>query len=139
MTLVEIVAVLVLSLLLTSVFVFALRSKGPWGNGWSFFIVIVLSLWTASVWVPPAGPVWYGAAWIDLLITGLLVSFILSALTPSVHYSPTTEFGSEVDFQKMDEADHQRPRKKDKAIRTAGSIFWILLLFLCVLIIIGAV
>ncbi|HTE30799.1 MAG TPA: hypothetical protein VK666_10530 [Chryseolinea sp.] len=150
MTLAGIVAVLLLSVLLTLAFVFGLKTKGPWGNGWTFFIVITLSLCTVSLWVPPAGPVWFGAAWIDLLITGLLVSFILSAVTPSTNqYSVmnndfTQGNHSDNAFSSLNKTDKseatafRRAVQKDKAIVTAGSFFWMLLLLLCVLIIIGA-
>jgi hypothetical protein len=148
MTLVGIVAVVVLSVSLTLAFVFGLKTKGPWGNGWTFLIVITLSLCTVSLWVPPAGPVWFGAAWIDLLLTGLLVSFILSAVTPSTnHYSNVlnndftqngNEFSPQSETNKTEATAFRRAVQKDKAIVAAGSFFWMLLLLLCVLIIIGA-
>ncbi|MEO5979287.1 MAG: hypothetical protein ABIS36_05540 [Chryseolinea sp.] len=142
MSLIGIVAIIVFSILFTGIFVFGFRTKGPWGSGWTFFAVIALTLSTVTLWVPPAGPVWYGAAWFDLLITGLLISFILSAVTPSqVEYRsmpyksdvlpPDDEMGLDhtLNFQKQ---DHHR----NSAIAAGG--FWMLLLFLCVLIIIGA-
>ena len=79
----EMIAVAVLSGLFTSVFVYGLRTKGPWQSTWSFLLVLVVSLSAYSIWAPAAGPVWYGAAWIDLSVTGLFVCVILSAVTPS--------------------------------------------------------
>ena len=141
MTIIGILAVLLFSLLFTSVFVFGLGAKGPWGSGWTFFVIIALVLSTVTLWVPPAGPVWYGAAWVDLLITGLLISFILSAVTPSHDENfngdvmpgdtHTKAHGGSVAYHKH---THQR-----KALFTTGSFFWMILLFLCAMIILGAV
>jgi len=83
MALIEIIAVAALSLILTAIFVFALGTKGPWRSTWSFLLVVLIALSADCIWAPPAGPVWYGVAWIDLLLTGLFVCIILSAMTPS--------------------------------------------------------
>lgn len=144
MTLIGIVATIIFSMLFTGVFVFGLRTKGPWGSGWTFFIVIALTLSAVSVWVPPAGPVWYGAAWFDLLITGLLISFILSAVTPSHAEYRRSMYESDVlsGDDIMDNHNRATGHKHDhqqKTLIAAGSFFWMLLLFLCVLIIMGAV
>jgi len=83
------IAVLLISLLFTIVFVVGLKSRGPWGSGWTFFTIVCLWLAAVSLWIPPAGPVWLGAPWIDLFVTGLLVSFVLSATSidsSSTHY-----------------------------------------------------
>ena len=81
MNLVTIIAVLLISLLFTVGFVTGLKSRGPWASGWSFFSIVCLSLTAVSLWIPPAGPLWMGAPWVDLIATGLLVSFVLSALS----------------------------------------------------------
>jgi len=83
MALTEMIAVAILGSLLTATFVFGLRTKGPWRSTWSFLLVVIVALTAESIWAPPAGPVWFGAAWIDLLLTGLFVCIILSAMTPS--------------------------------------------------------
>jgi hypothetical protein len=92
MALTELLAVLILSSLLTALFVFGLRTRGPWGNKWSFLLVVAAALSADSIWAPPAGPVWYGVAWIDLLITGLFVCIILSAMTPSAERKSQQEY-----------------------------------------------
>lgn len=142
MTLTGIIAVILLSVLLTLIFVFGLKTKGPWGSSWSFFIVVILSLSMVSLWVPPAGPTWMGAAWIDLIVTGLLVSFVMSAVTPS-RYANTKQVkhdGSPDDD--IYDSNAYREKKfgnQNKDIVHVGGFFWMLLLVLCLLIIIGAV
>ena len=143
MTPIGIVAIIIASILFTSVFVFGLRTKGPWGSGWSFFIIIALTLSAVSVWVPPAGPIWYGAPWIDLLITGLLISFILSAVTPSHSEYRRRMYESDVlsgdgSIPEHGSDNYHNHSHQQKPLITAGSFFWMLLLLLCVLIIVGA-
>lgn len=142
MTLTGIIAVILLSVLLTLVFVFGLKTKGPWGSSWTFFIVVILSMSMVSLWVPPAGPVWMGAAWIDLIVTGLLVSFVMSAVTPS-RYSKTrkgtNDNALEDDGYETSYREEKFDKNQTKDIVRVGGFFWMLLLVLCVLIIIGAV
>src|SRR6188768_4305205 len=103
MNLITIIAVLLISLLFTLVFAVGLKSRGPWGSGWSFFSIVCLWLTAVSLWIPPAGPLWFGAPWIDLFVTGLLTSFVLSAT--SVLSAKSTRSSSP--------SDHSNPANKD--------------------------
>ncbi|MEJ7646371.1 MAG: hypothetical protein WKF87_17370 [Chryseolinea sp.] len=111
MTLPEMIAVSILSGMLTSAFVYGLRTKGPWRSTWSFLLVLVVALSAYSIWAPPAGPVWYGAAWIDLLVTGLFVSIILSAVTPS---STSTDNLPVQQLPEIDQTNNERNRISTK-------------------------
>ncbi|HTF20513.1 MAG TPA: hypothetical protein VK658_20715 [Chryseolinea sp.] len=144
MNLITILAVLLISLLFTIVFVVGLKSRGPWGSGWSFFSIVCLWLTAVSLWIPPAGPVWFGAPWIDLLLTGLLVSFVLSATsvlsTASVKRALQGDHPAgddQLSASERETAAHD-PLIYQKAKLRAGGFFWMLLLCLCALIIIGA-
>lgn len=165
MNLITVIAVLAVSLLLTLVFVVGFKSRGPWGSGWTFFTIVCLWLAAVSLWIPPAAPVWFGAPWIDLLLTGLLISFVLSA-TSSDATSSRWQKGhfSQSDLKQVSDTDQQHDRRKVTSVRSisngppiheattsrspaaevpsqtfrVGSFFWMLLLCLCALIIIGA-
>ena len=165
MNLITIIAVLLISLLFTLVFAVGLKSRGPWGSGWSFFSIVCLWLTAVSLWIPPAGPLWFGAPWIDLFVTGLLTSFVLSATSvlsakstrsssPSDHSNPankdmvTSERGKHrqalTDSKSHDTTAAGDPTYQDlftnkKVSLRTGGFFWMLLLCLCALIIIGAV
>ena len=168
MNTITIIAILSMSVFFTVAFVGILKSRGPWGSAWSFFTINLLWLAAVSLWIPPAGPVWYGAPWIDLFVTGLLLSFLLSATPDTSTSSPvstddlldtnikiehtigknsiihsnrssghlnTVESSDEVSKETITEnqsATHSGVKAK------AGGIFWVLLLCLCALIIIGA-
>lgn len=99
MNFITIIAVLLISLLFTLVFVVGLKCRGPWRSGWAFFAIICLWLVAVSLWIPPAGPVWAGVPWIDLVLTGLLVSFIMSA-TPTDASSSSSEQNDERESDK---------------------------------------
>lgn len=166
MNLVTIIAVLTVSLLFTLVFVVGFKSRGPWGSGWTFFTIVCLWLAAVSLWIPPAGPIWFGAPWVDLLLTGLLVSFVLSATSADSrssdwqkHNYPRHNSNGPVDTSHNKEkhdiiSSHGAPPHAPHAhgitsmgshaaevsrqtLRTGG-FFWMLLLCLCALIIIGA-
>jgi hypothetical protein len=161
MNLITIIAVLLTSLLFTTVFVAVLKCRGPWGSGWTFFTIVCLWLAAVSLWVPPAAPVWFGAPWIDLMLTGLLVSFVLSAtsIDPSTasgvfetgsgsvaeeQTNPTGSIraNSEVNAKPAETSNdsvhlngtHGHPHITFRS----GGVFWMLLVCLCALIIIGA-
>lgn len=137
-----VIAIILLSLMLTFIFVFGLKSKGPWGSAWSFFLIVILSLSTVSLWVPPAGPIWLGAAWIDLLITGLLVSFFMSAVTPlkyPKHSGAKNEIFSDSDLYHESEHSKIDDESGNRDILKLGGVFWMLLVVLCALTIMGVV
>ena len=160
MNLITIIAVLLTSLLFTIVFVAVLKCRGPWGSGWTFFTIVCLWLAAVSLWIPPAAPVWFGAPWIDLMLTGLLVSFVLSAtsIDPSdasgvfetdsgraaeEETNPTGSLGTTGEVQQKpgeasNDSIHLREMPAQHITLRSGGVFWMLLLCLCALIIIGA-
>lgn len=151
-----IISIVVISFLFTLLFVVKLKSKGPWGSGWTFFTIVILWLTAVSLWIPPAGPVWLGVAFLDLLLTALLISFVLSAT--SIEFTHADTWKPEQPDNLTGESDtippsgtgnnalasHNTPIGNDQAgsalftFRTGG-VFWMLLAFLGTLIIIGAV
>jgi len=164
MNLITIIAVLLISLLFTLVFVVGLKSRGPWGSGWSFFIIVGLWLAAVSLWVPPAGPLWFGAPWIDLFVTGLLISFVLSATSVLSVKSTRSSALSDPDDPTGKDASASERGKNQRSVTDSkshnstagdptyqdlfsnrkvglrtGGFFWMLLLCLCAFIIIGAV
>jgi hypothetical protein len=121
MNLVTIIAVLLISLLLTLVFVAGLKSRGPWGSGWSFFSIVCLWLVAVSLWIPPAGPLWLGAPWIDLFVTGLLISFVLSAM--SVLSAKSTKSSSSIGnlHKPADDISRNEHEKKQRVATNSNS------------------
>ena len=161
MNTITIIAILIISIFFTVTFVVALKSRGPWGSAWTFLTLNILWLAAVSLWIPPAGPVWLGAPWLDLFATGLLLSFLLSATPGSSTNSPAESEDLMNDLQEKHDSKNIQQNGSSVAARATekiardesitfsnnvtatkvkvGGLFWMLLLCLCALIIIGAV
>jgi len=110
--------------LIGAVFFYAFKYSGPWGKSWAFILVLLAGIWFLSAVANPMGPIWYGVAWVDYLLFGLIIGFLLYIATPTRHdrkrhrqyYTTTTE-------------------EEEEASGTAVAIgmwFWILILGLII-------
>lgn len=90
MILADMIAILFLALILSSVL--------TWGFGWRhpgrheplgpsllfLFLLMGLAMWAGGAWIPLWGPVWAGMHVVDFLIIGLFVSLlVLAVATPA--------------------------------------------------------
>lgn len=117
MTFATIIGIIVLALLIAVIFYYGLKSRGPWGSFWTFFLVVFFGIWIAALWVTPAGPVYWGMAWLDLIFVGILFALILAAASP---------------LSKKDFEDPEAKVTTERYSRTGavvGAFFWIMLLF----------
>ena len=115
-----------IAFLITLFFTVLLKNRGPWGSFWTFFIVILLAVFVADVWVGPVGPFFHdGIYWVPPLAVGLLVALLLAATTPS----PRTR--SELDLEKKEIA------REDSAAVALGTFFWFLFVFMLILVAVG--
>lgn len=103
--------------------VYGLKSRGPWGSAWTFWLVIFLGIWAASLWVYPSGPIAYGVSWLPLLFVGFFFAVLLAAAIPPRRRTP------EVD----EEAYTEIPRES----RALGVFFWLLVLIMVIAIALG--
>jgi hypothetical protein len=115
-----------IAFLITLFFNSLLRVRGPWGNFWAFFVIILLAVFAADIWVAPAGPYFSDVYWVPPLAVGLLIALLLAATTPS----PRTR--SELEVQKELE-------REDPAVVAFGYFFWFLLVFLFIIIVAGLI
>ena len=115
-----------IAFLITLFFHSLLRVGGPWGRFWAFFLIILLAVFAADIWVAPVGPYFGDTYWVPPLAVGLLIALLLAATTPS----PGTR--SELDALK--ELEREEP-----AVIAFGTFFWFLLVFLIILIIAGLI
>ena len=120
----EILAVTLITLVLTALFFYGFRRTGPWGSFWTFLLIVFLSVLLADIWLTPMGPVWWGAAWIDLIFIGLLVALILAAASPTSGTRATS-------VDTATKADYSG------AAIAVGIFFWLLVIFLVVAIAAG--
>lgn len=113
--------------LITLFFGFALSIRGPWGSFWTFFIVILLGVMAADLWITPIGPYYGDIYWFPPLAAGLFIALLLAAATPS----PRTR-------SKLEQQTHELAEESAVAL-ALGSFFWLLFAFMLILIIIGIV
>lgn len=114
-----------IALIITIFFFFVLRVRGPWGSTWTFFLVILLAILAADVWINPIGPYFADTYWLPPLAVGIFIAILLAATTPS----PTMRNRVE---QEKNEIAEENP-----GVIALGTFFWFLLIFLLVLVVLG--
>jgi hypothetical protein len=114
----------------TLLFVLGLKRPGPWNNFFIFFLIILLTVWAAALWVGPVGPAFYGIYWLPLIMVGLFVAILLASMHPSagVPKPRRTKTITEV---------YEEEEKKQEVKQVFNVFFWILIAFLIILIFIG--
>lgn len=119
----------IIAILFAAIFSYGFKRRGPWGNFWSFFLILFLIIWVADIWVTPEAPQWVywnNVAWFPLLMFGLIIALLLAAATPT-HRPPKPGIEPETAPTEPEEA----------AIAIIGVFFWIMLIFLIGAIIAG--
>lgn len=127
---------LLADILIVILFALILSAIIGWGLGWRhpsqsstaaasllfLFVVLLLAMWAAAIWMPEWGPVYYGSAWLGILLVGLFIALVILAVA-----SP--------DWRR------RGPRRVDLEAETAaettavfGCFFWILLIAFLVVI-----
>lgn len=131
----EIVAAVSIAILISLIFFYALSARGPWGSLWSFFLIILLLVWGASLWVSPVGPVYWGVAWAPLIFIAIVVAVLLAAI-PTSGSHPKKRRGDVGDpgFGTGTASDEEKA-----AAGAVGFMFWVLIGLLIVGIVAGYV
>lgn len=127
---VDVIAAILIALFFTLLLAFALKMKGPWGSLWLIFLVILLGVWAASLWIEPAGPVYWNIAWLPLLTIGLILALVLIAAIP------TAREQRRLSTEETDE-NSETSKNEKRTIVAVSAFFWILLAILAFTIIIG--
>ena len=116
-----------ITLLITLAFTYIFRNKGPWGSFWTFFLVILLAVLAADLWIEPMGPYYRDVYWLPPLVIGVLFALILAAASPG-----------KSERKRVDQAGEEY--KGDRiAFIALGIFFWFLLILLAVLVVSGLI
>jgi predicted lysophospholipase L1 biosynthesis ABC-type transport system permease subunit len=114
----------VMALLLTGIFTLGFLRRGPWTSVLAFFAIVFLAAWAGSLWLSPAGPIFYGIYWLPIVFTALLVALLLAGSVTRRH-PPRVEAISEV-------------KRQERVIESMfDAFFWTLLVVLVLAIILG--
>lgn len=113
-----------ISLLLTGVFIFGFRKRGPWNSFLIFFVVVALGAWAGGIWFPEVGPPIWGVHWLPFFIVGLIVSLLLVVSMPSTPRDTTVQ---------LVKSGEREPETKKRLV--LGVYFWLMVFVLVVLII----
>lgn len=125
MFLAELLFALAMAILFTLIFALGFKRPGPWAAWWTFLVVVFLAAWAGSLWLSPAGPAFIEIYWLPILIIAFIVALLLAAVTPPPKAPSNVETISQV-------------HKEETATETAFDIFfWILLISLLILILLG--
>ena len=127
----SVIYVVFVAIVISLLFAYGFGRRGPWGSVWVFFLILFLGIWAASLWVTPIGPLWYGIAWIDVFVIGLLLAFLIAAVT---------EVGSrerQREKQGNEKVMISESRRKSSGIAFLGVFFWLFVVGAIVVIIAG--
>jgi hypothetical protein len=119
----DLLFVLLITLVLTAVFVVGFRKQRTGHIIAMFFIILFLATWAVGLWIVPVGPKVLGVPWVSYLIAGLLLALLLTALVPLAK-SP-----------KARDESSKEAEEKTVAIAVFDLFFWILVIGLIAAII----
>lgn len=122
----EVLGIIIIALLVGLVFSMVFKVRGPWGSFWTLFVIVLLSVWAADLWLTPAGPVIWDLAWIPLIFVAIVVALLLAA----------AESGARKPKPPVTEQDEVTTKEADTASKISA-MFWIILLFLVMAIVVG--
>ena len=121
----DVVVALLIGILLTLIFTFGFRRRGPWSSIMLFFLVVFLGTWTAGIWIPPIGPPLWGVFWLSPLMAGLILALLLAAAFPAI---PRRRSREEIEL---------KPEVPSPVVAAVDVFFIVLLIVFAAVILIG--
>ena len=126
----ELLVALVVSSLLSALFVLATRKESRWTGLFWIFLIIFPATWAGGIWVRPFGPPLWGIHWLKFLFAGLISALFLAVSVPRMPPRGRHE------TLKMLERINQEKKLEQITYSTVSLSFWILLAALIAVIII---
>jgi hypothetical protein len=127
----EFLFVLVLALLSTVFFGFALGRYAPWPGFVWLFIILLLATWALGVWLRPLGQPVRGVYWASFVAAIVVVSLLLmvAASAPRPPRNKTREELKGVEIRPLTPAEEQleRERAEEQVAASLGFLFWVLM------------
>lgn len=130
-----IIAAIFIAILISAIFYYGFSARGPWGSFWTFFLILLLIIWAASLWTRPVGPVYWGIAWVPLFFIGLIFALLLAAVP--TYGAPPEEEVTEEDLMVEDPEVERRREAEIGAAAAIGWLFWAFILILFTAVVAG--
>ena len=127
---VELFVALLIALLVSALFGFALRRRIPRKGFFWFFLILFLATWAGGMWIGPFGPSFRGIFWLPFVLVAVLVGFFLAAIAPRRPPSSRIET-----LEMLEEIEKKRRLEKLTYI-SFGVFFWVALFALITVIIV---
>ena len=127
---VEFFVALLIALLVSVPFGFALRRRIPRTGFFWFFLILFLATWAGGMWIGPFGPSFRGIFWLPFVLVAVLVGFFLAAVAPRPPPS------SRIETLEMLEEIEQKRKLEKLTYMSFGVFFWVALFALIAVIIV---
>jgi energy-coupling factor transporter transmembrane protein EcfT len=82
MLLIDLILSLVVSLILSWIFLRFVHEHGPWRRPWAFALVIFLFAWAGGAWVAPGLSSGWLTYWIPFVLVGLVTAVLIVTASP---------------------------------------------------------
>lgn len=127
--------VLGISLIISVISYFIFGIKGPWRSFWIKTLILSLFLMVLSFWLRLIGPQWIGVQYISLIMSGLIFVLLLGSMSNINKNQPKIP----TRFSMMDRIRlmNQYRKEQSQLFLSANYMFWVLLMLLSSLIILG--
>lgn len=125
MEIAEFIILILIAVVIGSIFYYGFKRGGPWNLLWVFLILFLVA-WAGRLWIAPAGPVYWGYAWLPVIFWVLLIALLIAAASP------------EEDHRTAQRNPEDREEVAETGGKTAfGTFFWLLFLALITIILVG--
>lgn len=126
----EFFVALIVALLVSVLFGYALRRRIPRKGFFWFFLILLLATWAGGMWIGPFGPTFRGIFWLPFVLVAVLVGLLLAAIAPQRPPSSRIET-----LEMLEEIEQKRKLEKLTYI-SFGVFFWVALFALITVIIV---
>ena len=126
----EFFVALIVALLVSVLFGYALRRRIPRKGFFWFFLILLLATWAGGMWIGPFGPSFRGIFWLPFVLVAVVVGAFLAAIAP--RRAPTGRIET---LEMLEEIEQKRKLQKLTYI-SFGVFFWVALFALITVIIV---
>ena len=126
----EFFVALIVALLVSVLFGYALRRRIPRKGFFWFFLILLLATWAGGMWIGPFGPSFRGIFWLPFVLVAVVVGAFVAAIAP--RRAPTGRIET---LEMLEEIEQKRKLQKLTYI-SFGVFFWVALFALITVIIV---